>query len=384
MSFSFLWILICADIISVAVCPSITHYIDYCFFASIFCCGVNLFSKKVYIDIPFLTIAEFFLLFIGLQLVGMLQMQEFVSVRNICSSCCVLIWLLYLRCGKINFKKKIIYSSYIVTMVVVLFWVIDTGGNINTLPAEIAFLTCSLLFIGYEKKNNMSKHDYFLGGTALYFSVLIAWLLHSRTVIFSIGIVLLVYCMVHYLHITKMAFWWLVAILALGIYTYISITDMPFFNDLNMYSAEIWGKSINSGRDYLWKVLLNSVSGVNVIIGSGTGTLPIDFLSEVDRYSALDLFETGSSHSTYIQIYIQNGLIGLSLFLWIMYLFFKTFATNLNTDYGKLALAVLVGIMFYNSFECTLLQNKVFIGSLQWTSLGIAYRKVLENIDHYK
>lgn len=129
---------------------------------------------------------------------------------------------------------------------------------------------------------------------------------------------------------------------------------------------EVFGKNLDSSRPYLWSSELSRLKN-DFFVGLGTGVLP-----QLERYAV------SSFHNTYIQLLMQNGLIGLICLLVYLNVLWKTIASYIDAKLGKLLLAVLVGILIYNCFEVTLLSNKIFVGIVQWYGLVVGIR-ILKN-----
>jgi O-antigen ligase len=109
----------------------------------------------------------------------------------------------------------------------------------------------------------------------------------------------------------------------------------------------------------LWKASIEAI-GNKWIFGLGTGTLPSDFM----------MFEA-SFHNQFLQLFMQNGIIGLSMFYYLLYTLWKPMADNLRDPVIKICAAAFFGIIIYNSFETTLLQNKIALGLIEWQLIAI-------------
>ena len=95
-----------------------------------------------------------------------------------------------------------------------------------------------------------------------------------------------------------------------------------------------------------------------VLFGKGTGTLP-----SFRHYT--------SFHNSYIQLLVQNGLIALIVLVIILKQIWNEISDECHEDVCLMSIAIFVGIIVYNSFECTLLQNKIFLGICEWIVLCI-------------
>jgi O-antigen ligase len=109
----------------------------------------------------------------------------------------------------------------------------------------------------------------------------------------------------------------------------------------------------------LWKRSIQAIGG-NWLFGIGTGTLPSDFM----------MFDA-SFHNQFLQLFMQNGALGLLTFYYLLYTLWKPMANNLRDPVIKICAAGFFGIIIYNSFETTLLQNKIALGLIEWQLIAI-------------
>jgi O-antigen ligase len=88
---------------------------------------------------------------------------------------------------------------------------------------------------------------------------------------------------------------------------------------------------------------------------------------------------SGSVHSQYFQILLQNGLAGLSILFVLLFIIWVTM-TNKRDKPNLFCIASFVGIILYNAFEVSFLQNKLALGGMQWLILAIGVGRSLRSM----
>ncbi|OMD21169.1 hypothetical protein BJP51_32180 [Paenibacillus odorifer] len=131
------------------------------------------------------------------------------------------------------------------------------------------------------------------------------------------------------------------------------------FYTINNFVLEHTGKNLYSGRQIIWADLITVVKQ-NLWIGHGAGTLP----SEVSNVRA-------SSHSFYLQIALQTGILGLSSVLLLLLSVWRIMWHGRYDNRVRLSAAFFIGILYHQSFEVMLTQNNMAIALFQWLILAI-------------
>ena len=153
---------------------------------------------------------------------------------------------------------------------------------------------------------------------------------------------------------------------AVLVFNYIFTTIYPRIDVLwskygyyNALMIQYTGKSILSGREDLWTLLLHLIQQ-KPFFGYGSGALPRHFLNT-----------TLSAHNLYLQVALQVGLIGLATLLIFLYCIWRTFLRNNQDRRVALAASFFISILVYQLFEVTLTQNNFGITILQWFIIGL-------------
>lgn len=154
----------------------------------------------------------------------------------------------------------------------------------------------------------------------------------------------------------------------LGSFIYLISVQYPLLyrtdlgDRLNELSFQYTQKSFFSGRQLIWRNILDSMGG-HEWLGYGTGVVYGNLFND-ER----------SAHNQYLQVYLQNGLVGLG-FLWIALLFIWNgiYKNKLMTMEGmgnhylcKIAEGFFVVMVLYNTFSVAMLQNSMVTANLFW------------------
>lgn len=156
-------------------------------------------------------------------------------------------------------------------------------------------------------------------------------------------------------------FWIIVIILITFIFVYPNLDlYLSNFNSLNNYIVNLTGKRIFSGRELIWRGLLRLIRK-KPLFGYGSGIHAEDFFVS-------DL----TSHNLYLEISLQTGLIGLTLFFIFLFFLWKNFYSAKDDLSIKIAGSYFVGLMVYQLFELSLLQSTVYIAITSWILLAFS------------
>ena len=129
---------------------------------------------------------------------------------------------------------------------------------------------------------------------------------------------------------------------------------------LNVQVRGVTGGNLFSGRQAFWTDILQLIAQ-RPVIGWGSGALPQNLLGQ-------DL----SAHSLFLQLTLQIGILGLGLLFLFFLSIWTTFYRGRDLLIVRLAAAFFAGSMVRETFAVTLLQNQlVGIGSFAWVVFAI-------------
>lgn len=322
-----------------------------------------------------LSIVLWYMVYMMAQMYGLINNFSLYAIRCIIAS--VLILLFFIYCSEfmglvmLPLLCKMYYLFQIVLWIKVLRQGIVTLSQHNVWAGYYLFLFAIyavMYILSTESKEVLSFKQWCVLLVNGISCILLIYFTDSRAAILTGGIIFLCFVLFMYhtpsLRTMKMGYW--IAIIGIAIITifYINIRTYDWYDTLNNYSQMFFSKNIDSARGYLWSTGLEQV-GSHWLLGIGTGVLP-----------NLIRFSTSSYHNMYIQLYIQNGLVGLGSVVIVLYMIWKTLCQYKDDLVIKLVMACMVGIIFYNCFEVALLANKVALGLMQWFIMGIGINYV--------
>lgn len=322
-----------------------------------------------------------FITLITVQAMGCVYNMSLFAFKNVLST--IMVMIMYMVLFMLSeIRKSIVFNfSYLILIAIALFVSLSGVRMGNTLPACIVFITsCFLLYnikysINLEStKNNIIKWPkYIFLIIPIVAAIYIAFFSESRTAFGIFFIILSVNVIFQYFRISKdslkKTFYYLLVSIVVLLTFYINLSNFSWFNELNFYSQLYFEKNINSGRDYIWSYTFSNMEWWQFIIGSGTGRLP-----SISRYAE------SSFHNTFIQLFVQNGIIGLGILIAILRYTWNLIIKNNSIKFARLSISLFIGIIVYNCFECTLIANKAFLGSIQWMALAIAANKNIHDL----
>ncbi|MBR1495692.1 MAG: O-antigen ligase family protein [Acidaminococcaceae bacterium] len=373
---SVVWLLLCLNIFFLVekVYDNVAFYcvIGLVCFASL----IKYINKKRFTKFEARIIKAFTLLFL-LQILGLLNLFTSFSLRTIAASICVFCFI-----DTISTKVRKVqplyfrFAFYPIFIYVLNKSFIGLGAASNTIPGCMVFLTLSYLLLEHNSYTEVRSvkfkmlNSISLGRDVmlLVLTALICYKSSARTALFVLLGSLLVFILLYFFTKSQFKIWrmrsffWItIGILFFLMYLLMNFQSFLWYNDINQYSLQYFGKNLDSSRGLIWSYSYDSLSLWQVLIGAGTGMLP----NIEGRY-------VGSSfHNSYFQLFMQNGLLGLSCLIFVLWTMWKSVTAGVFDTVQKYVIAIFIGVIIYNCFEVTLLQNKTFLGVIQWFALSI-------------
>lgn len=139
---------------------------------------------------------------------------------------------------------------------------------------------------------------------------------------------------------------------------YPSLYGTELGSQLEHFSRAYLNKNFFSGRQIVWKMVLNALKG-NEVFGLGLNMLPSM------------IYKTQfSSHNLYLQTVLQMGLVGLVLLGSILWALLGKFCLYDGAP-QRIGIALLVAMLVHECFEVSLTQNNLAFGLFIWAIFGI-------------
>lgn len=151
------------------------------------------------------------------------------------------------------------------------------------------------------------------------------------------------------------------------VFVYSRLPEWEHFLYFENLMLQYTGKSLMSGRQFLWGPIL-PIIGEHPWFGHGPGVTAGDVL-----------FVNHSLHNLYLQITLQNGYLGISIFMMLLFTIWMTFWVARKDKTVKLVGTFFIAILVHQSFEITLTQNQLSIGLMQWFIISIGISQALHH-----
>ncbi|MBO0602546.1 O-antigen ligase family protein [Sporosarcina sp. E16_3] len=227
-------------------------------------------------------------------------------------------------------------------MLFMLFFIIWARWHSNySFFYNTVFILGALTMIGSDARSSL------LSGLIAFFTYLSWRFLAESKIRFSLFILIV-----------------LLFILAL-IFFYSQLPTWKHYLYFESIMLEYTGKSLMSGRQFLWGPIL-PVIGEHPWFGYGPGVQAGDVM-----------FVNHSLHNLFLQITLQNGYLGLTLFLALLISIWMIFWGARKDRTVKLVGAFFIATLIHQTFEIALIQNQLSIGLMQWFIISIGISQVL-------
>lgn len=308
----------------------------------------NVFSipvKIYFYFIPFFVIAFICILYSPISL---LSFQKTLSYLFLIFSVPVYFQFVYKQYGTI-LLKGIIFFGCIIFFLGLLFWLSGSSmvyfdaryrgllGNPNGLGIFILLFVMFFIFINEKHNDLFSRNEKLWVYGFAFFSLLKC---SSRTSIFALLIFLF------FRKFYKISPWigFIIFLLSLLVYQLISdnlveiVTALGLDKQLRVETLEN-----GSGRLVAWNFAWQEIQK-NLFIGKGFSYTDYIFKQNAAYLSVLG--HQGHTHNSYLTLWLDTGLVGLTLFLsGILGLFIKA------ANYSRLAIPLLYAVLLSNNFE---------------------------------
>lgn len=252
--------------------------------------------------------------------------------------------------------------SFIIFPLLLYYTFVDTEVLNSNSSGGFAFLISFfplLYLVGYARNLKFLRYTFIIA-----ISSIVIFLTDTRSIMMSIVFMLLTWLVWKIISKRKLFFNLYFGFITLFCYLFTVIYPnldryLSNFNYLDTLMIQYTGKSIHSGRDAIWSILLEYIN-LQPFFGYGSGALAADFLPV-----AL------SAHNTYIHIALQVGIVGLAFFAIFLFLIWTKFWNNRYDKKVILSAGFYIGILIYQLSEVSLTQNNFTFGLIQWVIIGI-------------
>lgn len=150
------------------------------------------------------------------------------------------------------------------------------------------------------------------------------------------------------------------------IYLYIQLPSMDISSAFSNVVRQSTGENLYSGRQLIWPSIVNSVSSNAPWLGFGPDA------TAKQAMLAYDIHRNWSAHDLYLQVLLQGGWVGIAaLSLLVGGIWHAIRRVGRRTGQARFACAFFIGLLVYDTFEVTLLQNNLSTGLALWIALAL-------------
>lgn len=308
-----------------------------------------------------------FAMLIIVQLGGQLHSITYTSITNTLAIACVFLLIYTVSETGLTYRRETIVIMFACVLVVMVIFYGSYASNRNSLSAYFLFfnlLLVALFILGRRTETQYrSFRDVFIPLLCGIGSVVVFSFLSSARSSLLAGTVIIGFYVVFYFinagpKTYRALFVATVFITVVGLVFYTNITSFSWYGFVDQYSYSIFGKHIDSSRPELWQRSLAQLNDWSYIVGLGASTV------HPPGYD-------GSFHNSFLQLLMQSGIVGLLCLIWVFWIIWKNVSCIEDRAIRSLFFAGFIGIIVFSCFECCLLQNKLFIGMLQWSFLAV-------------
>lgn len=319
------------------------------------------------------------LLFAAIQVIGLFGNFTIYSIKNILTTCATFLLIYTLAFGKISVQKYYIKFYYFMACLVCIAMIFIRNSAVeggNTVAGYFTFyflmLTAMLADRGSLKGGASSKTRNYktviVLGCSILPPVIFSFLYAARTALI-VSIFVLMFYFIFYIFnfeekVYRRLFFVMLFFIVVALIVYIYATSFDWYDSVNALSVKYFGKNIDSSRSFLWRTSLRELRGFHWITGLGTGITP-----SLARYAG------SSFHNSFIQTLMQNGILGLSSLIFVFWILWKNIVKIKERSLRALFMSAFVAVIAYNCMECCLLQNKTFLGMMQWMVLALGVQR---------
>ncbi len=251
-----------------------------------------------------------------------------------------------------QYIRIIYYSIIIIYFTALLFNKVSTLNGIVSATILKVLFPLSWFAIKRGKKTTLLEIIIF---------VLFHFMLGERTAVLCMVVVLVFQFIIK--RISNKAsniLFWVVLTGAIAMpFVYVWLSEQPIGEMLNLYVYEHTGEYFFSGRNRIWKVIIDGMSG-NWLLGLGFGNSLL-----------ADNGIIYSTHNLYMYLCLNGGIIMLILFSLFMYSIWRKIQHNASSDSSVIVgKAYILGLLVFLDMELFLLANNIVISLAWWITIA--------------
>ncbi|HET7313238.1 O-antigen ligase family protein [Salinisphaera sp.] len=163
-------------------------------------------------------------------------------------------------------------------------------------------------------------------------------------------------------------------ILLLGLFFFIGAFILIYINlgtlaNLALMKGRVQsltGQNLYSGRQLIWPAIIEAVRSHSIWLGLGADALA----STVMKMQGI--YKSWSAHDLYLQVYLQAGILGCAALATLFVALWREIRAHAaDAWHERTACSFFLGVLAYEAFEVSLLQNNLSVGVVFWMTLGL-------------
>lgn len=250
------------------------------------------------------------------------------------------------------------YVGYcILFLVFILISLSLVFGKSSIVGKENIYASLLLILLAYVLSSNIKNAIKYTAFLLVSISILLS---DARSSLVGLAVLFILYTFSKYaVKIKRLIFFGVVFFSLFWVFFIVYLYNTGKGDYYNIAIYELTGKQLYSGREKMWGQFVDSILN-SPILGYGLG---VDYgvIADIEY----------STHNLYLAILLQQGLLGLFLFIFLMYyVYIKSIKQHSDQSRNFIFLIVPV-ILLQQNFELSLTQNNLSIMLIFWLLLGI-------------
>ena len=303
-----------------------------------------------------------------------------VAIRIILQFTLVMLWCVFVSTLPMNRNRVRLMTIFAVTVIVanLLAWIAQGGRGINInglMENRFAYaeMLCFLMFFPWFAALTTQKRLY----KYLTLLLILVTIFSFHMVSGRAPLLVFMICVTFYFswrlvtaHITIFFSSLIVMLVGIAVFVWFfaRFYDYAFMQALDAWVVENMGRTMASGRQEVWQLILDSWSK-SPWIGQGVGLGERRFVFYEPHGDWL------SAHNLYVSMIYQTGVMGLTALFGLIMTIWWTFWRARRDPVVRLAASFFVGMLAAQNFAVSLIYNSGSMALLFWTIIGIGLRR---------
>lgn len=249
---------------------------------------------------------------------------------------------LHFKEGSLVFNPHVPEYSWLNYFYSLEFAIFQHTSYLSVFTLLAVYISFEIFF--HSSKTKRIRYFWLVAALILLSSI---YFLSSRAILLATFVSLPLYMFIKFRQIKKIKYFWGVSIVLILVFIPLVLTN-PRINNYFNWRADhnISHIQVDDDRKVIWDSVFEII-GNNLIFGVGTGDIQDELNQKYMNRGKPDLAAVNTNaHNQYLEIVLENGLIGLSVFLLMFGVMFYTAILKRNTLYLLFLTFVLISFLF--------------------------------------